>query len=167
MSDQNDLKDLYMKLGAINPRKYLPLLQKDDSVYDKLMAQKLIADMRGESTNRRIDEIERHNRMVEYLRSRSEGNKKDDTATKASRKEQIEMFNDAIKQYDKNIDHAEKMLNSLTANLNNADRKAFKKSISDNQQQKAIAIARKNAFISGKSAPQTTTTDDPLGIRNK
>jgi hypothetical protein len=65
MSDQNDLKDLYMKLGAINPRKYLPLLQKDDSSADKIAAMLMMQNMRGEFTNRRLDEMERHNKAIE------------------------------------------------------------------------------------------------------
>jgi len=50
LSDQNDLKGLYSKLAEINPRKYLQLLQKDDTGYDKLMAQMLIQNMRGNVT---------------------------------------------------------------------------------------------------------------------
>jgi len=46
LSDQNDLKGLYSKLAEINPRKYLQLLQKDDTGYDKLMAQMLIQQMK-------------------------------------------------------------------------------------------------------------------------
>ena len=59
MSDQNDLKDLYMKLAAVNPRKYLNLLQKDDSGYDKLMAMMLIAQMRQNQGTQGANPVEK------------------------------------------------------------------------------------------------------------
>jgi hypothetical protein len=50
LSGEDDLKQLYLQAAAIYPEKFLPLLQKDDSGYDKLMAQMLIAQMRNNVT---------------------------------------------------------------------------------------------------------------------
>ena len=76
------------------------------------------------------------------------------SAPDTNKKDQLRIFNDALKQYDKNITFAKSM---LTQSRNNPEQyKAMVESINANQREKAKTLENKKSYLSGgKVAPQT------------
>lgn len=143
----------------------LPVIAQYDPAKAAELASRLnVSRDRGDSTNRRLDEMERHNRVMEVLRGEKTRPQGGETSNNATRKEQIKTFDDAITDYNKRINYATKFLDKSVKGGKTYE--AMAKSINDNQKQKDLTIERKNAFISGKGStnPDVTTSKVPAGF---
>ena len=76
--------------------------------------------------------------------------KADDTEEKESRKDQIGIYDDAIKEYDKRIAEARTYLKDNKDNKDSDEYKAHVKSINDNQKEREITSQRKRDFVKSK-----------------
>lgn len=77
-------------------------------------------------------------------------------STPTDKKDQLRIFNDAIRDYDKRIALAKSQLRA--SERNPEQYKAMVESINANQKQRDITIQRKKDFQSGKTSAQHTTT---------
>lgn len=87
--------------------------------------------------------------------------KADDTEAKDERKAQIDIYDDAIKEYDKRISEARTYMKDNKPDKDSDEYKAYAKSINENQKQREITSQRKRDYIKSSRSHKTAKADAP------
>lgn len=157
---------------ALNPeyRRVLDRRIKEAELQDKIALKTAEAGLKDTSLEEKKiasqEKIasERNKTTLEAARIRKSDGGGGSGSPDTNKKDQLRIFNDALKQYDKNITFAKSML--IQSRNNPEQYKAMVESINANQREKAKTLENKKLYLSGGKVALPTTNKKQIGTKD-